>query len=135
MSQVLIRQALEQWLGGMASPLTTANENAEFKPVVDTAYQRVSLLPATPDNAAIGGNYHREVGIFQVSLFYPANVGDADARERAELIKTRFRRGLRLTQDGLVVTIMRTPAIASGFNDKDRWVIPVSISYSADIFQ
>lgn len=129
MSQSLIKIALEKRLATLTPALATAYENVNYIPVTGTPYQRVNLLPATPENPTIGGNYHLELGIFQVTLCYPQGTGSATAKARAEAIKALFPRGLNLTESTTSLTITRTPAIAPAFMDGDRYVIPISIQY------
>lgn len=133
MSEVLIRKALEKRLNGMTPALATAWENASFTPVTGTPYQRVNLLPATPDNPTIGGNYYLAQGIFQVTLCYPKGGGPSLSAARAEMVKSRFQRALSMTESGVTVTITRTPAIMPAFIDDDRYCIPISIRYHAHI--
>lgn len=134
MSIEIVRQALEQRLNALVPQIETAFENQGFTPTPDEPFQEVALLPATPDNNAIGGKFFREIGVFQIALMYPLLVGSADAMARAELIRASFYRGLQLLQAGVTVTIEKTPAIAPGFRDRDRWRLPVSVSYRAEIF-
>ena len=134
MSNVQLRQALEVKLAAMVPNLSTAFENATFEPPApDVPWQEVNLIPATPDNAVLANNYYREHGIFQVSLMYPLLTGSADAAARAAVMQTTFYRGLVLTKSGVIVTIETTPAIGPGFRDRDRWRVPVSVRYRAEI--
>ena len=134
MSVVAIRAALEKRLDAMASPLATAWENQDFKPPsAKTPYQRAWMLLATPDNPETGVGY-RELGFFQVTLFYPIQEGSGTAAARAKLIREHFPRNLSLTQDGIVVTVDRTPEIGNGTVDEDRWTLPVKIPFHANIF-
>ncbi len=134
MSIVKIRAALETHLAGMAGVLTTSYENAQFLPVSGTPFQKVNLLPAPTENPSIGAELHRELGVFQVSLYYPLNAGATACATMAENIRTRFARGTTITQDSVTVMIDSTPSISSGVVDGDRWFVAVSIDYSADIF-
>lgn len=134
MSAKAIRAALEAQLNAMSPPLTTVWENSTVTPTSGTPYQRANLLRANPDNPTIGTTHYRELGVFQVSLHYPLNAGPSPAETRAELVRTQFKRGTTLTNGGITVTIDGTPTIASGFVDGDRWVVPVSIPYWANIF-
>lgn len=134
MSAAAIRAALESHLNGMTPALTTAWENLPLTPVSGVPFQRASLLPADPANPTVGAGHYRELGVFQVSLYYPINAGPIAATSRAELIRTRFKRSTTLTSAGITVTIDGTPTIASGFVDGDRWVVPVSIPYWANVF-
>jgi hypothetical protein len=113
----------------MSPALATAWENIAFTPPASSVpYQRAFILFAEPDNSEFGANY-TDQGIFQVSLCYPLQAGDATARTRAGLIRTTFARGLTFTSGGTTVTIQRTPEIGQGQVEGDRWVIPVKIRF------
>lgn len=131
MSLVLVRSALEVALAAMTPAISTAYENAPFTPVAGTPYQRVFLMAAEPANPEMG-RFTRDQGILQVSLAYPLNAGPAAATARAELIRDTFYRGLSLTSGGIVTTIERTPEIAPGRVEEDRWVVPVRIRFFAN---
>ena len=134
MSISSIRSALESHLSSMSGALPTAYENAQFLPVSGTPFQKVNLLPALTQNPSIGASLHREIGIFQVSLYYPLNAGANNCATMAENIRTRFARGITITKDSVTVMIDSTPSISKGMIDGDRWIVAVSINYSADIF-
>lgn len=131
----LIRAMLESKLNVLSPALATAWENAPYTPIVGTAYQRVYLLIATPENPTFGSGFHREKGIFQINLFYPIQAGTATATARAESIKTLFKRGLSITNSGVTVIIDATPEISQGARDEDRWFISVKIRWHADIYE
>jgi len=128
MTLVLVRSALEVALAAMSPALATAYENAPFTPVVGTPYQRVFLLPAAPDNPEMGRKV-MEQGILQVSLAYPLGAGPAAATARAELIRATFYRGASFTASGVTTTVERTPEIAPGRVEDDRYVVPVRIRF------
>ncbi len=133
MSQVLIRKMLETRLGTMSPALATAYENVSFTTTNGTPFQRVNLLPASPDNTSIGDKHFIEQGIFQVTLCYPSNVGPNAAQARAEAVKAHFKRGTTLVDGSQQLVITRTPSIGPAFVD-DRYNIPITIVYQADIF-
>lgn len=133
MSRAAIRGALQSWLAGMSPALPTAWENVEFTPAQGTPYQRVNLLAADPDNTTQGPAMFIEVGIFQVTLNYPAGAGYVAAEARAEAVRSRFKRGTTLTQDGVRVHIIRTPAIAPAIQEPGWYSIPVGIRWQAFI--
>ncbi len=127
-SQVNIKAALETALNGMSPALATAWENSAYTPVTGTAYQRVNLLFADPDNEEYGPG-HLDQGYMQVTLMYPLGAGDSTARARGELLRTTFARGNSFTASGQITTITRTPAIGQGAPDGDRWAVPVKIRF------
>lgn len=134
MSNVLARGALQAKLATITPELATSYDNIEYKPVNGVPYQKAHFMPATPENPTMGDDYHRIIGIFQVSLFYPINKGTADSGARAELIKTTFKRGTSMTNGSVTVIVNKTPAISPGRRDGDRWHIPVKISWYAGIY-
>ena len=133
MSLESVRIALETKLNAMSPALATAWENAPYTPVVGTPYQQVWLLPATPDNSALGDDYYREQGIFQITLMYPLQTGPAAAIARAELIRAAFKRGTSMTSGAATVIVDRTPEIGIGRVDGDRWAVPVKVRWYAGI--
>ena len=133
MSALAVRAALEVALAAINPSLATAYENTPFAPAVGTAYQRVTLLLAEPANDEIGGGIYREEGFLQVDLAYPLDAGPKAATERAELLRTTFHRGASFTALGVTVNIERTPEIAPGRVEEDRFVLPVRIRFYAHI--
>lgn len=133
MSNSLIRIALETALNNMTPALATAFENNSYTPVAGTPYQEAHVLFAEPDNPTMGNTFKREQGIFQVTLRYPLNTGTAAINARAELIRTTFPRATSFTSGGVTVTVERTPHVAPGYRDGDRWAVPVKIRFFANI--
>jgi len=134
MSHLSISAAFEKKLALLTPTLATAYENADYKPVTGTPYQRVKLLPTLPDNSVIASDYYRELGLFEIVLFYPLNAGSGAAKSRANAIKTHFKRGTAMTEDGLIVKVNRTPNVSQGFKTDDRYAIPITISYYTEKF-
>lgn len=129
MSQLKIRRAFEKKLKELDSNFPTAYENVSFDPVEGMAYQRVQLVPFSPENPTYGDGYHREVGEFQIFLCYPLNKGTQDAYVKAEAIKQLFKRATTLNQEGIQVIVLKTPAIAGGLVVNDRYILPIRIEY------
>lgn len=138
MSLLAIRRALETALAAMTPTVKTVFENElVYKPVAGTPYIKAYLLPAQPGNDEIGPNYTQE-GLLQANLFYPQpdgtnGAGPAAAMTRAEAIRTAFYRGRTLTSGGINTIIMRTPEIASAFEDGDRYVVPCRVRWFASL--
>ena len=95
---------------------------------------RLSLPDSSaPENPTLGDRHYRERGLCQITLMYPSNTGTADAFYRAEAIQTAFERGVTLIKDGVKVCIQKTPSIERSFINGDRFVVPISIYYIAEI--
>lgn len=133
MSLDLVRKALENRLKAMSPDLSTAYENLVFTPVTGTAYQKVDLLPGTPNNEIQSAATYFERGIFQVTLMYPPNTGPGAATARATYVKNHFKRGLWLYAGVIAVFLPDTPRVAAPLPINDRYAIPISISYQAQV--
>ena len=134
MSIVNIRTALESRLSAMTPALATAWEGVPYTPVTGTPYQQVNLLLSATENPTLGDAMYRVTGFLQVLLCYPPGTGPKAASARAELVRNQFQRGLGLSSGGTDVLIDRTPTIAPAIIDGDRYRIPVTIYFSADIY-
>jgi hypothetical protein len=134
MSIVSIRAALETRLNAMSPSLATAWEGVPFTPVTGTPYQQVNLLFADSENPTLGDAMYRQNGFMQVLLCYPPGTGAKAAATRAEAVRSQFPRGLGLSSGGIDVLIDKTPSIAPAIIDGDRYRIPVTVYFSADIF-
>lgn len=129
MSITLIEAALEKRLLALTPALATATENNSYTPIAGTPYQRIRHLTNVPVDHAITLDVTEDRGILQVSLMYPSNAGRVPAKARAQAIRDQFKPPLILTEGAVKVEILKTPHIAGGFPDGDRWHVPVSISW------
>ena len=132
MSRVKIRAALETALAAMTPAVSTAFQNVAFTPVANVPYQKAEFLWARPTNDEFGSNW-RQDGICQVTLRYPANAGPGAAGARADLITATFKRGNSYTSSGVTVVISDTPEEMPGYDDADRWAVPVRIRFYAHL--
>jgi hypothetical protein len=133
MSLLTIKQAFEVALSAITPSIDTAYSNVDFTPTIGEPHQEIYLLPATPDNTEQGVKNYREQGLVQVNLCYPLNDGEINGLTRAELIRDTFKKGTTLARGGLSINVTTTPTIFPSFKDKERWCIPVRISYLVDI--
>lgn len=134
MSIKSLRAALEVALNSISPTLATAFENVPFTPTTGTAYQRVNLLRGTPENPSIGAGLAREIGVLQVTLCYPIGAGPQPAEDRAELMRATFERGASFTAGSVTVHITGTPTVGPAYVEADRYCVPVSIRYHANVF-
>ncbi|MCA7945568.1 phage tail terminator-like protein [Burkholderia vietnamiensis] len=128
-----VRAALESRLAALAPSIPNAWENTAYTPTLSVAFQRPTLMRASPENPAMGSAMYRDVGVFQVMLCYPLNGGAGAADDRAKLVRSWFPRGSSLTTQGITVMIQKTPTIGPGASDGSFWCVPVSIPYFANI--
>lgn len=131
MSIIKIKKAFERKLLELPQ-IDTSYEGDDYQPSIDVPYQRLLHLPDAPLNPTFGDGYRREVGAFTVFLNYPSSMS-IEAKERAEQIQALFFRGSTLLEGGLEVIIQRTPAITSGTQAADRYILPIRIQYFASV--
>jgi hypothetical protein len=130
------KTAIEKKLALLVGVLPTARENMTYTPISGVAYQRINFLKAPDSNLVKGRKITRISGIAQVTLFYPSPsiAGTTLADAMAEDIKAHFKPVQTLIEGSTKVFITDSPNIATGFPNGDRWVIPVSIQWFADIY-
>lgn len=134
MSQIAIRNALENALAAITPAIDIVHENEAYAPIAGRPYCEAHVLFATPANPTMGDGFYQELGIFQINLQYPTEVGTADAAAQAQLIRDAFSRGATFADGGVTVQVDRTPELSAGTVDGDRWFQPVKIRWHADIF-
>jgi Bacteriophage related domain of unknown function len=134
MSIVKIRAALETALAAVNPAISIAYENTAFVPAIGVPYCKLFLLMAPPDNPTMGDGYHLERGIFQITLMYPLQSGSLDAATQAEVLKATFKRGSSLSNGGVTVKVLSSPATGSAQIDGERFALPIKVSWSAEIF-
>ena len=130
MSALSIKAAIETALGTINPVISTAWENTVFTPVVNVPYQYVRFIGFIPDTAEVTKS-HRLCGYCQIELYYPLGVGSNAVMTRAELVKSRFKKGSAFLAGSVITTITNTPEILPGTNEGDRWKVIVKVDYSA----
>ena len=120
--------------GGSVRAVLTADHNAVYPVVAGVPYQLVHIIPFKPDEPTQGGGYRREHGVFQVTLVYPAGVGDGAVLARGELVRSFFKKGTTLVYDGATVLIDETPEFGYLQGASDNISFPVKIGYSSNVY-
>lgn len=133
MSLKIIRAALEKKLAALTPAVSISFENIAFTPTVGVPYLKVTLLPNTPDNSIMGQGSYFERGIFQISACYPMGAGTGLASDKVQAICGHFKRGVTMVESGVTVIVMDTPRVATAIPDGDRYCVPISMSYQAQI--
>lgn len=133
MSLQIIRAGFEKKLATMAGNLATAFENVAYTPTAGVPYQRLNLLPNTPGNEIQGSRSYFERGIYQITACFPLGTGPGAAGAYAQLLRAHFKRGVSMLESGVTVLVTDTPSVSPGLIDGDRYCVPVSIIYQAQI--
>lgn len=134
MSQLAIRNALENALAAAAPSIDLVHENQEYSPIAGTPYLEIYVLFATPANPTMGDGFYQELGLMQVNVMFPTKAGTADASAQAQVIRDAFKRGMSFTDSGITVQIDKTPEISGGTVDGDHWKTILKAPFHADVF-
>lgn len=103
--------------------------NMNFERPDDGYWYELYFLPGQPVQVELGTEgRNRWVGVLRVNVCTPKNSGIESANDRYELIAKHFRSGLYING----VRIIRTSR-SSAIEDGDYYVLPVDISFWADL--
>ena len=120
--------------GGSVLAMLTARHNVVYSCAVGMPYQIVQFTPFKPNEPTQGAGFYQETGVFQVTLVYPVGVGLASILTRAELIRSSFKKGSSFLNGAVTVTIPNVPELGKFDAVADSQLLPVKISYLANIF-
>lgn len=127
--ETAIRAALTARLQTLSGLPSVAWENVAFTPVPSVTYLAPALLPGEPFQAEIGPsgqNWH--LGVYQVSIFAPKNVGVGALNTLRDAIVTHFKRGTTMTSGAVTVTATKAYPSAA-ITEVDRVHVPITIRY------
>jgi hypothetical protein len=135
MSQIQIKSALLTAFNNQFADLPTAWPNSTFEPPPPgTEWQKINVVFARPEEPCAGSDFYRELGFFQVTLYYPLLQGDGPAMSRAELIRKAFPKGSSVTQDGIVVQFDSIAQIMEGVPTDESYIVIVRVPFYANIY-
>lgn len=123
-----IRQALEKAVLAVAPAIDTAFENTTFKPRANEPYQQLYFLPAKPEAAVIDDSISEVLGVFQITLRYPAGEGVKNVLERARLYEKAFKVGVKLENEVFITAPTSVNILGV---DGDRYGVAVSIYFKS----
>lgn len=123
-----IRSAFVARLTAFPGLPSVAWENMRFTPVLGSPYVRPTLMPGEPTQAEIGENgCNRHVGVYQISLFFPAGKGLAAVEALRDGLVDHFKRGSVLTGS---IGVEITKAYGGPMLEEPNWIhCPVTIQY------
>lgn len=106
--------------------------NVQFSVPVSNKWLQLHEFPAPTVALSVGHDgTNQYTGFIQISVFWPLNTGLVQPNEIASSIISHFKRGTRITLDG--VTVETTQAYRSRAIYEDRVMIPVTINYRSFI--
>ena len=108
--------------------------NRSFDPnAAATPWYRPTVLQGIPEAAALGSDApDRHVGVFQVSGFFPKNLGDGSARTWASTVLTEFPRGGSSTY-GTVTLLFEKSYLVPAIVEETFYHVIVRVEYRTDL--
>lgn len=130
-----ITLALSTQLGTLTGGYPIAWPNRAYKPTAGTSYLALNFLPAFTAQADLGtSGLNENLGVAQVDIWQASVAAGGDgwaaAYDKADQIAEHFKRGTKLVNGGITVTI-ESVEIGPQLNEDGWFQIPVSINYRA----
>ena len=109
--------------------MPVANPNIEYDTQSGVPYLKAEVM----FNTSVGMiPYDSDVtvdGLFQVSVFWPANEGTIKPMQVASLVVALFTRGTRIVRNNLDMTFEQQPRVATAIQEPDWVQVPVIIRW------
>lgn len=126
--------ALDKRLKTAYPSITIIYENQQVVPPTNAIYFRTQHVLLEPIDPVLGSRYRREPINYQVFIVSPTNKGSGEALTKAEEIQELFKRGTTIVVDNLRIQIFNTPQIASAISISDKFVVPVIIPVTVEVY-
>lgn len=133
MSYGTIQQLLEDHLRAyvFAHPIKVAAPNRDFKAPEQDSYLKTHLMTNQPRAAGLGDDADDFwTGVFQIDVRGLTNQGTQEATDIVDGLRAHFKRGTRLSGDGVVLTV-ESAGVGPALESPDRFKLPVSINFHA----
>jgi hypothetical protein len=134
MTQAIIRRAFETrlktWADAQTPVIPVAWENVPFTPPAGR-YARAFLLPVDTQSETLERTDRKYRGVFQVSLCMNLGTGAAAAESLVASLAAHFAH--TFTQATVTVWLKRPMGAAPPIPEPDRYVVPVSTEYEANV--
>ena len=130
MSSSFIRSELDarlsSWATSQYPPVPIAFENAAFTKPANQLYLETYLLPARTKNRTVDGTGNKELGVYQINIWYPIGGGMGAIESIESQIVALFPVMPKFSS----VSVDRTPSTVKAISDTSGWrVVYVSVYY------
>ena len=108
--------------------------NEPFSVPNDRKYVRVALRPNQTARFLIDSDGpHRHFGILQLTVVWPRDQGEREAREMAGRVASLFPADYKMKIGDVIVRSVKRPSVASSMPDGADLLTPVSVEYESYI--
>lgn len=125
-----IQNAFNLHLGTLPALPSVAWPNMPFTPAAGVTYLNPVLMTGEPKQSEIGTfGANRHTGVYQISIYAPSGNGMVAINTLRDSIVNHFKRGTKLVNSGITITIWKAYASAP-MTETDRLHIPITIMYT-----
>lgn len=131
MSLKTIRKAFETRIATWAAtiPIDVAYENVPYTPT-NNAYVETFILPAQTSSRYLAQNDRSFIGIVQINIHIPHNIGPSNAHNYAESIATLY--NLYIIEDTLKIYTQPAYELPAQTTDT-HYILPMRIPYQCEV--
>ena len=137
MTAALVRQALETplktWADAQVPAVAVSWQNVEFTQPA-ARYLRSFVLPLPTLSDDLGRAHRRYEGVYQVSIVEPLGKGPGEAEAIVALLAALYPPATDLVLGSFRVHVLQPLSPAPALQERDRFVIPCSLTYRADTY-
>lgn len=127
MSNHAIYQAMRTRLNDLPSLPPVAYENRPYTPTTGVLWLSESFLPADIDPLTLSDGQSQEYnGIYQITVFAPADDDSYTGMAKAEAIALHFKRGTVIGQGRVLAVSINQAIVGNGW-----YQVPVTVQYRA----
>lgn len=133
MSHEKIKRLFEAELMVFASQrsMRVSTRNAKFTPVTNETYFVSEILPAVTDSLTLGGDHRLYIGLYQITIVTPLNVGTKVATDLAEDLSELFKLNKLYGADN-DIQIIKPLYIPEGDVEGAVYKLPTHFRYRCD---
>lgn len=133
MSRAIIRSLLNDHVDSIVGLPPIQYENTPNIGQTGKPFTRVTNIPANTLQVSAGINgKDRALGLLQIDLFFPTDLGTINSELMADAVIAAFPRGLTLThEDTNTVVHFKSPSVRVGYTFEPFYCLPITVEWSS----
>lgn len=133
-AEVKIMEALFIHAASIPVGLPVSYPNLSFDPPNDQKYLKVQFIPNLVNRLFVGSDDpHQDLGLLQISVKWPKNVGEVAPRDVAAKVADHFAADTQLTFEGVTVKVLKRPTLSDLIVEAAGVQIAVTIDWECII--
>lgn len=135
MSRSIVRSLINSHVSSIVGLPPLQLENTANVGVTGQPFSRLTLIPSATRQVSVGAHgKDMAVGLAQLDLFFPKDLGTAGPDALADIVIAAFPRGLTLFDlEKNVYVHFKTPSLRTGYLFESFYCLPVTVEWSSVI--